>query len=220
MPRIMLLGPPGSGKGTQAAKITHEYGIPVISTGDALRAQLGAATEIGLKAKSYMEAGKLVPDDIIIQLFKEMLESIDTKSGYLLDGFPRTIAQAVALDELLAERGESLDVVFFLKVPDHVLVKRISNRRICAACGLNYNMNGRRAVVDEFCDRCGTALVQREDDEPRTVKKRIRVYDEQTKPLIKYYRKQGILIELDGTLDVDRLEKQVDEALETAEEAV
>jgi len=220
MPRIMLLGPPGSGKGTQAAKITHEYGIPVISTGDALRAQLGAATEIGRKAKSYMRTGKLVPDDIIIELFKEMLENVDTKDGYLLDGFPRTTVQAEALDALMAERGEGLDAVFFLKVPIDVLVKRISDRRICAACGLNYNMDGRRAVVDEFCDRCGTALVQREDDEPKTVKKRIRVYDKQTKPLIDYYTKQGILFELDGTLGADTLQKQVDATLEKAAGAI
>jgi len=212
----MLLGAPGSGKGTQAAKVTQVYGIPVISTGDALRAQLAAGTEIGLKAKDYMDAGKLVPDDIIIGLFKELINGIDMEKGYLLDGFPRSIAQAEALDEILAEKDARIDKIFFLKVPVDVLVRRIEHRRICPACGLSYNMNGRKAVVEEFCDCCGTALIQREDDEPETVRKRIKVYDEQTGPLIEYYKRQGILIELDGTLDVETLQKQIDEALEVA----
>jgi len=216
MPRIMLLGPPGSGKGTQAAKIMQTYGIPAISTGDALREQLAQGSELGRMAKSYMDEGKLVPDEIIIILVESLFKEKDTKNGFLLDGFPRTIVQAASLDAFLAEKGTPLDKVFFLKVPDDVLIQRIAHRRICPACGIVYNMNGRKPGTEDYCDECGTILVQREDDEPATVKKRLDVYNEQTRPLIDYYVKQGILIEIDGTKNVDTLQEQIDRELKIA----
>jgi len=209
----MLIGPPGSGKGTQAVNIKKTYNIPAISTGDALREQLGAGTELGKKAKSYIDAGELVPDELIIELVEGLLGGSNTGNGFLLDGFPRTIAQAEALDAFLEEERKQLQMVFFLKVPKNVLVKRIANRMICPACGMSYHMNGRKPIVDGVCDNCGAELIHREDDEPATVEKRIEVYNKQTKPLIDYYKNKGILIELDGTRDVETLQEQIDKTL-------
>jgi len=213
MPRIMLLGPPGSGKGTQAAKIKKTYGIPAISTGDALREQLGAGTELGKRAKSYIDAGELVPDGLIIELVKGLLSGDNTKNGFLLDGFPRTIAQAEALDAFLEEKVKQLDMVFFLKVPKEMLIKRIVTRMVCPACGMSYHVDEVNPFVHELCGNCGAELIHRVDDEPDTAEKRIEVYNKQTKPLIEYYKKQGILIELDGTRDVETLQEQIDKAL-------
>ena len=216
MPRLILLGPPGSGKGTQAARIKQNYNIPAISTGDALREQLASGSNIGLRAKSYMDMGKLVPDDIIIGLVEDLYEKNDITNGFLLDGFPRTIAQAEALDAFLAKKDKRIEKVIFLKVPKEVLLKRLANRRICPACGMSYNMSGRTPETEDYCDICRTNLVQREDDEPKTVEKRIVVYNEQTSPLIEYYNKQGLLIEVDGTKDIDMLQKQIDTAIKGA----
>ena len=213
MPGIILLGPPGSGKGTQAAKISQKYGIPIISTGDALRAQIAAKTEIGMKAKSYMEAGELVPDKIILALFECLFSKIDVTKGYLLDGFPRTVAQAEALDEILEKQGKRIRKVFFLNVPKEVLVKRIANRRICPLCATTYNMSGRKPGVAGYCDVCTTELIQREDDDPKTVSRRIDVYNAQTQPLIDYYEKKGLLVNLEGILGADVLQEQIDEIL-------
>jgi len=214
MPNIALLGPPGSGKGTQAAVIVRKYGIPAIATGDALRAQLAAGTALGKKARSYMNEGRLVPDEIIIELVEKVFETNNTQKGFLFDGFPRTIPQAEALDLFLESKGRKLDRVFFLKVPKRTLIKRISNRLICPACGTSYNMSGRKTKVKGFCDHCGIELIQREDDEPGTVSKRIEVYDAQTKPLIKYYTKQGKLIRIDGTKDIESQQAQIGSAIE------
>ncbi|MCL2111732.1 MAG: adenylate kinase [Clostridiales bacterium] len=213
MKRVMLLGPPGSGKGTQAAMITRTYGIPAISTGDALRENIEAKTPLGVEAKAYMNIGMLVPDEIIVELVKQIFEKIDVEKGYLLDGFPRTIVQADMLDAYLAEKGRELEGVFFLNAPREVLIERIIYRQVCPTCGLTYHMNGRKPLQDGICDHCGAELIQRSDDDPKTVEKRLDVYKAQTKPLIDYYTKKGILLELDGTQSVEVLQGQIDKAL-------
>ena len=196
MPRVMLLGPPGSGKGTQAAMIVKRYEIPQISSGDALRSNLEAKTPLGLEAKRYMEAGELVPDGVIIALVEDLLEKADTKNGFLLDGFPRTMAQAEALDEIIEKKGIGLEKAIYLNVPRDVLVKRISLRRVCPACGASFHLVAVPPKKEGICDKCGVNLIRREDDNPETVEKRIEVYDAQTKPLIGYYERMGILSEL------------------------
>ena len=216
MPRIMLLGPPGSGKGTQAAKTTQVYEIPVLATGDVLRENISKGTDLGKRAKAYMDDGKLVPDDIIGELVREMFFGADIRKGFLLDGFPRTIAQAKGLDKALSGVGIPLEKVFFLRVPKEVLISRIAHRQTCPACGEAYHMSGKKPKVTGICDQCASELVQRSDDTPDTVSKRIEVYNEQTEPLIEYYRTQGILIELDGTSDVETLQGQIDSALKAA----
>jgi len=213
MARIMLLGPPGSGKGTQAERITAKYGIPAISTGDIFRKNLAENTPLGLKAKGYMEAGELVPDELVIDLVADRLTEDDTKNGYLLDGFPRTIAQAEALDRLLAEKGEALDKVIYINVPKDVLVDRIAGRRVCSECGKVYHVTGFPPKREGVCDLDGAALIQRKDDDASTAVNRIDVYNEQTKPLVEYYAKDGTLIELDGTIGAENLEKQIADIL-------
>jgi len=192
MARIMLLGPPGSGKGTQAERLKEVLDIPAISSGDALRENLEAGTPLGLEAKKYMESGALVPDDIIITFVKGLIEKASGKNGFLLDGFPRTTAQAKALDVYLKEENILLDKVFYLNVPKEVLLKRIANRR---------------SVMESE----GVPL--RKDDDPDTAEKRIDVYNELTKPLVEYYKEQGILVEIDGTTDIETQHKQIIDAL-------
>ena len=216
MPRLILLGAPGSGKSTQSEKTTREYGIPAIATGDILRENLEESTHLGLRAKGHMEAGELVPDDLMIALVKERLEKGDTNNGYLLDGFPRTITQAEALDAFLTEYGRKIDRVFDLSVPKDVLIKRIAGRRICPACGAAYHIEIKPPKKEGVCDRCGAGLIHRTDDTPKTIKRRLAVYDKQTKPLVEYYKKKGILAELDGTLDVETLHGQIDRILGVA----
>jgi adenylate kinase len=209
----MLLGAPGSGKGTQAERITQRYGIPAIATGDIFRKNLSEGTPLGLKAKGYMEAGELVPDELVIDLVADRLSEPDTKNGYLLDGFPRTIAQAEALDKLLSGKGEALDKVFFIDVPKDVLIDRIAGRRVCPSCGRVYHVTGMPPKQAGVCDDDGAELIQRKDDDAATAENRIDVYNEQTKPLVEYYKKTGLLIELDGTAGVDSLENQIEEIL-------
>jgi len=208
MPRIIMLGAPGSGKGTLAAMISQQYNIPTISTGDILRANLAAGAPLGKEAEAYMNAGKLVPDELIIKLVREVFEKEGMQSGFLFDGFPRTINQAEALDALLQEKEMGLEKVFFLNVPKELIIERISNRQTCPSCNTSYNKIGRSPNVEGVCDKCGAALVQREDDDPVTVGKRIDVYNEQTGPLVDYYAEQGKLAEIDGTQEVD--EKMAD----------
>ena len=216
MARIMLLGPPGSGKGTQAARTTKAYNIPVLATGDVLRDNIAKGTELGKRAKVYMDKGQLVPDEIISEVIRDMFFGADIRNGFLLDGFPRTIGQAERLDNVLTRVGIPLEKVFFLRVPTEVLVSRISQRLTCPACGEAYHMSGKKPTVPGLCDKCASELVHRHDDAPETVTKRIEVYNEQTEPLIAYYGKQGKLIELDGTSDVDTLQGQIDSALKAA----
>lgn len=214
MPIIMLLGPPGSGKGTQSKKIQQEYSIPVVSTGDVLRENIEEHTHLGLRAKSYMWEGELVPDDLIIDLVKERLDLADVKKGFLLDGFPRTIIQAQALDAYLAKREAKVQKVFYLRVAKDILVGRVAGRRVCPLCGAVYHIEGKPPKVEGICDRCGSALLHRKDDDPNTVDHRISVYEEQTGPLVDYYTNQGILVELNGALGVEILQEQIDDILE------
>jgi len=210
MPKILLLGAPGVGKGTHSAKITKDFGIPAISTGDILRDNLKRETELGKKAKVFMEAGGLVPDDLVIALIKDRLSEDDTKNGYLFDGFPRTIAQAEELDSYLAGEGSGIDYVIYLNAPKEALVKRIAGRRVCPACKGTFRAS---EVPDGACKACGEEVITRKDDEAATVEKRIEVYNEQTAPLVDYYRKKGILVEIDANDSIDAVQAKVDAAL-------
>jgi len=210
MPKILLLGAPGVGKSTHSAKITEDFGIPAIATGDILRDNLKRETELGKKAKTYVEAGELVPDELVIALIKERLSEDDTKNGYLLDGFPRTLTQAEDLDAYLAEEGSGLDCVLYLNAPKEVLVNRISGRRICPACKAAFRVS---EVPEGFCPGCGEELSIRKDDQAETAEKRIEVYNERTAPLVDYYKNKGILIEFDASRDIDTVQAEIDQAL-------
>lgn len=186
--RIVMFGPPGSGKGTYASRLTNILGIPHISTGDMVREEIRAQTEIGRKIKEYSDRGELVPDEIIIDLLVERLKKPDAQKGFILDGFPRTIKQAEAL-----ERISEIDVVINLNVPDEIIVQRLSNRLVCKKCGAIYNRLTLKPKVDEICDLCGGELYQREDDKPEVIRERLNVYRKSTEPLIDYYRRKGLI---------------------------
>lgn len=201
--KIVMLGAPGAGKGTQAKKISEKYGIPHISTGDIFRANIKDNTELGQKAKTFMDKGLLVPDELVCDLVVDRLAKDDAKKGYVLDGFPRTIPQAKALDEALAARGEKLDYAINVEVPDENIIRRMSGRRACVACGATYHIVHIPTKVEGICDHCGAELILRDDDKPETVKKRLSVYHEQTQPLIDYYQDKNILTPVDGTVDLE-----------------
>jgi adenylate kinase len=201
---IILFGPPGAGKGTQAKKLVDVYGIPQISTGDILRANVREGTELGLAAKAYMDKGELVPDEVLIGIIKNRLKEQDCSKGFILDGYPRTVPQADALAVILKEIEKPIDVVLNLEVPDDMLVDRISNRLMCK-CGASYHTISNPPKNDNFCDLCGTEIFQRVDDKPEAVQTRLNVYKKQTQPLIDYYKKQGILVTLDGTKEIDEV---------------
>ena len=201
--KIIMLGAPGAGKGTQAKKIAAKYGIPHISTGDIFRANIKNGTELGLKAKSYMDAGGLVPDEITIGMLLDRIHQADCENGYVLDGFPRTIPQAESLTEALKKNGESIDFAVNVDVPDENIISRMSGRRACLNCGATYHIVYNAPKKEGVCDACGQELVLREDDKPKTVKKRLDVYHDQTQPLIDYYTKAGVLAEVDGTKDIN-----------------
>lgn len=201
--KIIMLGAPGAGKGTQAKKIAEKYGIPHISTGDIFRANIKEGTELGKKAKTYMDQGLLVPDELTVDLVIDRVAKDDAQNGYVLDGFPRTIPQAEALDKALSGRGEKIDYAVNVEVPDESIVNRMSGRRACTACGGTYHVKYNAPKKEGICDACGGELVLRDDDKPETVKKRLDVYHDQTQPLIDYYTKQDVLKEVDGTQDVD-----------------
>jgi adenylate kinase len=200
---IVLLGPPASGKGTQAARLREALGLPHVASGDLFRENLKNETELGLKAKVYMDRGELVPDDVTIAMVMERLNRPDCAGGALFDGFPRTIAQAEALDQALAERGHRISVVPYIAVPDEVLVERVSGRRLCRVCGEAYHVKFNPPKRSGVCDNDGGELYQRGDDKPETVRKRLQVYWEQTSPLIEYYRDRGMLVEVDGDQPID-----------------
>ncbi|DAB35105.1 MAG: adenylate kinase [Sulfurospirillum sp.] len=202
---LMLFGAPGAGKGTQAKYLIEKFNIPQISTGDMLRAAITNGTAMGMEAKSYMDAGKLVPDSTIIGIIKERLGQADCKKGFILDGFPRTLAQAEALEELMKNMGISLDKVISLNVPDELIVGRITGRRVCSKCGASFHVEFNPSKVADICDYCGGELIIRKDDNAETVKSRLEAYHAQTAPLIAYYTDMGVMVELDGTKDVNEV---------------
>ena len=204
---IVLLGAPGAGKGTQAQRLVEDYGFAHISTGDLLRAAVKAGTKLGVKAKSYMDEGKLVPDKLVVDLVTERLADDDAQKGFILDGFPRTSAQAVALDSALSEMGRNLDAALLVDVKAEVIVKRLSSRRTCRDCGYTAP-----AGVDK-CPACGGEMYQRDDDKPETIQKRLDVYETQTSPLVEYYRGKGLLKVVDGDRPVEDVYKDVKELL-------
>ena len=197
--KIIMLGAPGVGKGTQAKKIAEKYGVPHISTGDIFRANIKNGTELGKKAKTYMDQGLLVPDELTVALVIDRIQGEDCKNGFVLDGFPRTIPQAEALDEALKGLGESMDYAIDVDVPDENIINRMSGRRACLDCGATYHIVTIPTKVEGICDVCGSKVVLREDDKPETVQKRLEVYHAQTQPLIDYYKGQNILKTVDGT---------------------
>jgi adenylate kinase len=215
--RLLLLGPPGAGKGTQAERIAARYGIPHLSTGDMLREAVAADTEVGRRAKSIMDAGRLVPDDVMIRLVAERIAQPDCAGGFILDGFPRTLAQAEALDRLLQERGLELDLVLEIAVDDEALIERISGRFACARCGAGYHDRFKQPEVPGVCDACGgREFVRREDDNAETVRARLEAYHAQTAPLLPYYRERSLLSVVDGMAAIDQVTAQVIEKLDRA----
>jgi adenylate kinase len=210
---VVLLGPPASGKGTQAARLREELDLPHVASGDLFRENLKNETELGLKAKTYMDRGALVPDDVTIAMVMDRLSRPDCADGALLDGFPRTIAQAEALDEALAEQGLRISSVPNIVVPDDVLVDRVSGRRLCRTCGASYHVKFNPPQQPGVCDKDGGELYQRDDDRPETVRKRLKVYWEQTSPLIDHYRDQGVLVEVDGDQSIDAVTEDLRTAL-------
>lgn len=205
MLRAVLLGPPGAGKGTQAVRLVEKYEIPHISTGDIFRKNIKEGTELGKKAQEYMNAGALVPDELVVDLVKDRLQQDDCKNGFLLDGFPRTIFQAEKLDEFLSESNLKIDIVINLKVEKEALIKRLTGRRVCKDCGASYHIVNIPPKKEGVCDICGGELIQRKDDNIETVENRINVYEEQTAPLIGYYKEAGSLVDFDGEASLDEV---------------
>lgn len=203
--RLVLLGPPGAGKGTQAQVLSKDLGIPHVSTGDMLRQALKERSAVGLKAKEYMESGRLVPDEVVIELVRERLRLPDAKIGFILDGFPRTAEQAGSLDRTLAGLGMPLDRVLYFKTGLPVILKRLGGRRVCGKCGQTYHLTNFKPRKEGVCDACGGALTERPDDSEETIRNRMSVYEKQTAPLIDYYRRRETLTEVPGDLDVAEL---------------
>ena len=211
--KIIMLGAPGAGKGTQAKKIAAKYSIPHISTGDIFRANIKNGTELGNKAKTYMDQGLLVPDELVVDLVVDRVKQEDCKNGYVLDGFPRTIPQAESLTKALSDRGEAIDYAIDVDVPDENIVNRMSGRRACLTCGATYHVTFAPPAKEGICDVCGAELVLRDDDKPETVQKRLAVYHEQTQPLIDYYKEKGVLHSVDGTKDMEEVFQSITEIL-------
>ena len=207
--KIIMLGAPGAGKGTQAKQIADKYGIPHISTGDIFRANIKNGTELGKKAKEYMDQGALVPDELTCDLVMDRIAQDDAKNGFVLDGFPRTIPQAEALTAALEKIGQKMDFAIDVDVPDENIVNRMSGRRACLNCGATYHIVSIPPKQEGICDRCGSEIVLRDDDKPETVQKRLTVYHEQTQPLIEYYKKQGILQSVDGTVPMEEVFRSI-----------
>ena len=211
--KIIMLGAPGAGKGTQAKKIAEKYQIPHISTGDIFRANIKGGTELGMKAKTFMDQGMLVPDEITIGMLMDRIGQEDCINGYVLDGFPRTIPQAESLTKALAERGEKVDSAINVDVPDENIINRMSGRRACLGCGATYHITFNPPVKEGICDTCGQEQELRDDDKPETVKKRLDVYHQQTQPLIDYYKNAEVLAEVDGTQPMDAVFQDIVEIL-------
>ena len=207
--KIVMLGAPGAGKGTQAIKIADKYDIPHISTGDIFRANIKGGTELGQKAKSYIDKGELVPDEVTIGMLLDRIAQDDCKNGYVLDGFPRTIPQAESLTEALKSQGDQIDFALNIDVPDEAIIERMSGRRACPKCGATYHIVYAAPKTENICDKCGTELIIRSDDKPETVKDRLNVYHQQTEPLIAYYKAAGVLREIDGTQELPKVFEDV-----------
>jgi adenylate kinase len=213
---LVMLGPPGAGKGTQAALLAEKLGVPHVATGDLFREALKSETELGLTAKSYMERGELVPDEVTVAMVRERLHEPDSESGVILDGFPRTIEQAEALKALLAEQGRAIDAALFIDAAEDELVRRLSSRWTCRNCQAVYNVISNPPREEGKCDICGGELYQRADDVPETVRNRIRVYWQQTRPLVDYYQDQGLLITIKSEGGIERVQQKIQEALQVA----
>lgn len=211
--KIIMLGAPGAGKGTQAKRIADKYQIPHISTGDIFRANIKNGTELGKKAKTYMDQGMLVPDELVVDLVVDRLAQEDCKKGCVLDGFPRTIPQAESLDAALAEKNETIDYAIDVDVPDENIIHRMSGRRACVGCGATYHIVYAPTKAEGICDRCGEKLILRDDDKAETVKKRLEVYHTQTQPLIDYYTSKNVLKSVDGTKDMEEVFASIVEIL-------
>lgn len=211
---LLLMGLPGAGKGTQADKINEKYHIPHISTGDMFRSAIKEGTDLGKKAKEFMDQGELVPDEVTIGIVKERLSKDDCKDGFLLDGFPRTIAQAEALQNLLGELNQSIDYVLHVDVPEDKLVERLTGRRVCPTCGTAYHVIFNPPKEEGICDKDGSSLIQRDDDKPETVKRRLSVNIEQTKPLLEFYEEKGYLVNVNGDQEIDSVFKDIQSYIE------
>ena len=203
--KIVLLGPPGAGKGTQAKSISNRYSIPHISTGDIFRKNISEETPLGIEAKQYMDNGQLVPDEVTINMVKDRLTWEDCKNGYLLDGFPRTVAQAEALEGFLADRNEKLDTALSIEVPSSFILERMTGRRVCPSCGASYHVKFNPPTKAGVCDVCGSDIVQRKDDTEETVSERLEVYERQTQPLIDFYNNKNLLSTVDGTKAINEV---------------
>lgn len=210
---LILLGAPGAGKGTQAQYLIDTYNIPQISTGDMLREAIKNQTAVGIEAKSFMDRGELVPDSVILEIIRERLLQDDCKKGFILDGFPRTIAQAEGLSEMLKSLGTSIDKVILFEVANDVLIERLTGRRVCGSCGASFHMVFNKPGKEGVCDRCGAELIQRKDDNLETATNRLSVYENQTAPLIHFYEKAGKLVKLDGDQAIKLIQKQLSHVL-------
>ncbi|MCX5678306.1 MAG: adenylate kinase [Candidatus Omnitrophica bacterium] len=214
--KLILLGPPGAGKGTQSVVLAKKYNLPHISTGDILRESVKSGQPLGLKAKEYMDKGALVPDEIVTGIVAERLKRPDTKKGFILDGFPRTIKQAEDLGSALKDMGTEIDAVIYFETSTNVAIERLTGRRVCKSCGFNYHIKNIPPKKEGICDKCGGQLYHRADDNEATVRNRLKVYEDQTKPLIDYYSKQGILEKVSGDMGVDELFKVLSKLFEDA----
>ncbi len=211
--KIIMLGAPGAGKGTQAKMIAEKYGVPHISTGDIFRANIKAGTELGKKAQAYINEGKLVPDELTLELIMDRFNEPDCEDGYILDGFPRTIPQAKALDEALAKKNDKVDYAINVVVPDEAIIKRMGGRRACLKCGGTYHVVFHPTKTEGICDACGGELIIRDDDKPEVVKARLTTYHAQTEPLIKYYEEQGVVRNFDGTKELNEVFGEIEKLL-------
>ncbi len=212
--KIIMLGAPGAGKGTQAKLIADTYGLPHVSTGDIFRMNIKNGTQLGMEAKTYMDQGLLVPDELTVRILLDRVGQDDCKNGYVLDGFPRTIPQAEVLEDALSKLGDQIDFAINVEVPDENIIRRMGGRRACLACGATYHIEHVPPKKEGICDACGQELVLRDDDKPETVKNRLRVYQEQTQPLIDFYTKKGVLRSVDGTQDMQDVFSAIKEILQ------